>query len=76
MQRMKKNEPPSVWQSLALMGQLGFIIAVPIALGSILGNYLDGLTHKGTLFLLLGLLLGLVTGIYGAYRLLAPFLKR
>ena len=76
MQRMKKNEPPSVWQSLALMGQLGFIIAVPIALGTILGNYLDGLTHESTLFLLLGLLLGLVTGIYGAYRLLAPFLKR
>lgn len=73
---MKKNEPPSVWQSLALMGQLGFIIAIPIALGTILGNYLDGLTQRGTLFLLLGLLLGLVTGIYGAYRLLAPFLKR
>ena len=73
---MKKNEPPSVWASLALVGELGFVIAIPIALGSILGNYLDGLTHTNTVFLLLGLLLGLMSGIYGAYRLLAPFLKR
>jgi len=73
---MKKKEPPSVWASLALVGELGFVIAIPIALGSILGNYLDGLTHTKDVYLLLGLLLGLVIGIYGAYRLLAPFLKR
>jgi ATP synthase protein I len=69
--RMNKKPPPSVWESLALAGQLGFTIAVPLALGAILGNYLDGVTHQNTLFLLLGLLLGLVIGIYGAYRLFA-----
>jgi ATP synthase protein I len=67
----KKKPPPSVWQSLALVGQLGFTIAVPLALGAILGNYLDGIAHQKTLFLLLGLLLGLIVGIYGAYRLFA-----
>jgi ATP synthase protein I len=66
---MKKKEPPSVWGSLALVGQLGFTIAIPLALGTILGNYLDGLTKMNLLFLFLGLLLGLVVGIYGAYRL-------
>lgn len=66
---MKKNEPPSVWGSLALMGQLGFIIAVPLALGAIGGNYLDNLTHTHNLYLYLGLLLGLILGIFGAYRL-------
>ncbi len=66
---MKKKEPPSVWGSLALMGQLGFTIAIPLALGAILGNYLDGLTNMKLLFVLLGLLLGLIVGIYGAYRL-------
>ncbi len=73
---MNKKEPPSVWGSLVLMGQFGFVIAIPIALGSILGNYLDGVTHMKSLFLILGLLLGLVTGIFGAYRVLAPFLKK
>jgi ATP synthase protein I len=74
--RMKKNEPPSVWGSLGLAGALGLVIALPLALGSILGNYLDGLTHTKDMYLLLGLLLGLIIGILGAYRLLAPFLKR
>ena len=65
------KKPPSVWEAMALAGQLGFTIAVPLALGTILGNYLDGITHQKTLFLLLGLLLGLIIGIYGAYRLFA-----
>ena len=67
------KKPPSVWESLALAGQLGFTIAVPLALGAILGNYLDSITHQTTIFLLLGLLLGLIIGIYGAYRLFARF---
>ena len=53
------------------MGQLGFTIAIPLALGAWVGNYLDGRTNQGSLFLLLGLLLGLIVGIYGAYRLFA-----
>lgn len=71
---MKQKPPPSVWGSLALVGQLGLTIAVPIALLAILGNYLDGVAHTGHLFVLLGLLLGLASGIYGAYRLFAKVL--
>jgi ATP synthase protein I len=71
---MNKKQPPSVWGSLALVGQLGFTIAIPIALLAILGNFLDGKVHFGHVFLLLGLLLGLISGIYGAYRLLSRLL--
>jgi ATP synthase protein I len=67
---MKQKPPPSVWGSLALVGQLGFTIAFPIALLAILGHYLDGVFHTAPLFILLGLLLGLISGVYGAYRLL------
>ena len=70
---MSKKLPPSVWESLALVGQLGFTIAIPLALGAFVGNYLDGLTGQKMLFLLLGLLLGLILGIFGAYRLFARF---
>jgi len=74
---MKKNEPPSAWASLALVFELGLVIAIPIALGAIGGGYLDShVTHTNNVFSLLGLLLGLISGIYGAYHLLAPFLKR
>jgi len=71
---MNKKQPPSVWGSLALVGQLGFTIAIPIALLAILGNFLDGKVQSGHVFLLLGLLLGLISGIYGAYRLLSRML--
>ena len=70
---MNKKPPPSVWGSLALMGQLGFTIAIPLALGAWGGTYLDGVTHNTSLYLLLGLLLGLIVGIYGAYRLFSRF---
>lgn len=71
---MKKTPPPSAWGSLALVGQLGLTIALPIALLAIGGNLLDGYVHTGHLFVLIGLLLGLISGIYGAYRLLARVL--
>lgn len=70
---MNKKRPPSVWESLAQVGALGFIIAIPLALGSYLGNYLDSVTNHKPLFMILGLLLGLIVGIYGAYRLLSRF---
>jgi ATP synthase protein I len=66
---MSQKPNPTVWGSLALMGQLGFTIAIPIALGAILGNLLDGALHTNHFILLFGLLLGLISGIYGAYRL-------
>lgn len=71
---MNKKRPPTVWESLAQVGGLGFTIAIPLALGSYLGNYLDGVTHHEPLFLMLGLLLGLIVGIYGAYRLFKRFI--
>ncbi len=73
---MNKNQPPSVWGALGLAGTLGLVIVLPMVFGSILGNYLDGLTHTKDIYLLLGLLLGLTIGILGAYRLLKPFFKR
>ncbi len=69
----KKKPPSSVWEAMALVSGLGFTIAIPLAAGSLLGIYLDGRTNHEPLFLLLGLLLGLIVGIYGAYRLLARF---
>lgn len=54
---------------------MGFTIAIPIAIGVIGGSYLDGLAHTKPLFLLFGLLLGLIAGVFGAYRLLKNFMK-
>ena len=72
---MKKNEPSSVWGSLAMVGQLGLVIAIPLVLGYLGGTYLDGLTNT-KVYLYLGLLLGLVVGVFGAYRLFTPYFKK
>ncbi|GAC1646790.1 MAG: hypothetical protein NVS4B12_14100 [Ktedonobacteraceae bacterium] len=69
---MAKKPNPTVWGPLALMGQLGLTIAIPIVICVFLGNYLDQFFHTNSHFILLfGLLLGLIAGIYGAYRLFA-----
>jgi ATP synthase protein I len=73
--KQKAPPPPSVWASLGALSGLGFTIAIPIAIGAIGGGYLDGYTHTKPLFLLLGLLLGLISGIYGAYRLFRSLFK-
>jgi ATP synthase protein I len=66
-----KEKPParSIPALLGALSGMGFTIAIPIAFFVILGNYLDGLLHTGSLLVLLGLLLGLISGVYGAYRL-------
>lgn len=66
---MKQKPQPTVWGSLGALAGMGFTIAIPPAFGAIIGTYLDGLVHTQPLFILLGLLLGLIAGIYGAYRL-------
>ena len=66
---MSKKPAPTIGTTLGALAGMGFTIAIPIALFAILGHLLDGVTHTAPLFLLLGLLLGLITGIYGAYRL-------
>jgi ATP synthase protein I len=71
---MNKKPSPSAWGTMAAVGQLGLTVAIPIALGAILGSYLDGRFTTGHLFVLLGLLLGLIAGIYGAYRLFSRLL--
>lgn len=71
---MNKKKPPSVWESLGQLGALGLTIAIPLVLGTYAGNYLDSTTNHKPLFLILGLLLGLIVGIYGAYRLFKRFL--
>jgi ATP synthase protein I len=73
---MSKRPPLTIWEALGTLAGLGFTIAVPIAVFTIGGYYLDGYTHTKPLFILLGLLLGLISGIYGAYRLVSRVFQR
>jgi ATP synthase protein I len=65
----EKPPSPTVLGMVGALSGMGFTIAIPIAAGAIGGYYLDGYLHTKPLFILLGLLLGLIVGIFGAYRL-------
>jgi ATP synthase protein I len=62
---------------LAAFGVLGvgFFIAGSIILGVVGGHWLDGRLNSEPLFLIIGLLLGIVVAFYGVYAMLRPFLK-
>ena len=60
--------------AMRLLG-LGWYVALSIVLGVGGGLWLDGKLDVRPLFTLLGLALGLVVAIYGAYKLVQPLLS-
>ena len=61
--------------ALGLVMQLGFIIAGPIALCTLAGYYLEQRYGGGPGVVLAGILIGLVSGIFGGYRVVKPYLN-
>ena len=55
---------------------MGWVIAIAIVLGVLVGNWLDARAGSHPLFLLIGLVLGLATGLFSAGRMLLRFLAR
>jgi F0F1-type ATP synthase assembly protein I len=68
------EKPPSQQSALrvlALVGQLGLVMALPIVVGVIGGVYLDAWLGGKGLVLVVMILLGIGGGVAGVYRLLA-----
>lgn len=61
---------------LAALGMVGvgFFIAGSIILGVVGGRWLDGRLNSAPLFLIIGLLLGIVVAFYGVYTMLRPLM--
>ncbi len=57
-------------RALALLTQIGIAVIVPIFGGVWLGNKADQLLGTGGLFLVLGIILGVIVGFRSAYRLI------
>lgn len=61
---------------LAALGMVGvgFFVAGSIILGVVGGRWLDGRLNSEPLFLIIGLLLGIVVAFYGVYTMLRPLM--
>jgi ATP synthase protein I len=60
--------------ALGLLG-VGFFVAGSIILGVVGGRWLDGKLNSEPVFLIVGLLLGIVVAFYGVYTMLRPFIN-
>ena len=60
--------------ALGLLG-VGFFVAISIILGVVGGRWLDGKLNSEPVFLIIGLLLGIVVAFYGVYIMLRPLMK-
>ena len=63
----KKKSSDLTWYYLGLVGQIGYVVALPIAGGAIFGSLLD---HK-----LLGILIGFVISVVGFVRIIQKIIK-
>ena len=61
--------------AFALVG-IGSYLAVSIVFPTLLGHFLDARYETDPVLTLLGLVLGLAVGFYGAYTQLRDFLRR
>lgn len=61
----------SFWQSVGMMGTIGWSVSVPTALGVLLGRWIDGRLESAHVFMVFFMLAGLITGCVTAWRMVA-----
>jgi predicted F0F1-ATPase subunit len=66
----------SALSALALIGQLGLVVAVPIAAGAVAGAWLDARLDTRGLCTIGLIVLGLAGGIAGAWRIIKREIER
>jgi len=67
--RHERDGDPSFWQSVGMMGAIGWSIALPTAAGLLFGRWLDGKLASQHVFLVFFMLVGLGVGSFSAWRL-------
>ncbi|MFH1382261.1 MAG: AtpZ/AtpI family protein [Chloroflexota bacterium] len=55
---------------------MGWYVGFCIVLGVIGGLWLDGKLHTSPVFLITGLILGIVIAFYGVYRMILPNINK
>ena len=72
---MQKKDNFKTFYTLSFAWQLGFLIAIPIGGFLFLGHIGDKFFGTQPLFLLIGLVVGIIITVYEVYQLLIPLIK-
>ena len=64
----------SRWVAALRLTGVGFFIAACILLGTFVGLWLDGKLNTKPLFMIGGLVVGLVVAAYGVYQMIRPLM--
>jgi ATP synthase protein I len=62
------------WVAALRLTGIGFYIAASILIGILAGLWLDGKLDTAPLFIILGLLFGLVVAVFGVYQMIRPLM--
>jgi len=57
------------FEAFALMSHLGFTLAIPIILATLIGHWIDIKLRTDMIFLIIFMIIGIAAGCLGAYRL-------
>ena len=61
----------SFWQSVGVMGTIGWSVSAPMVLGIFLGRWIDRQVDSAHVFTIFCLLCGLITGCVTAWRIVS-----
>ncbi len=64
---------PSLLKYLSLITQLGLTMVISIVIFLLIGSWLDKVFSTDRLFILIGIILGVISGIFSNYILLKKF---
>lgn len=70
----KKTEPMNTMQLLGLVGEIGYLIAIPAALLGFGGAYLDKTLGTSPLFIIVGLAIALASSTLAIWHRIKPLL--
>lgn len=70
-----KKEKSNLWQALSLLGQLGYVIAIPLVILAIAGRFIDKKYDASPWFLIAGMLLALVISTLWVFRKTTEIMK-
>jgi ATP synthase protein I len=70
IERGRREHGQSFWRYVGLIGVVGWSVVVPMAIGVLLGLWIDRKYHTGSRWTLILLLFGLCIGCVNAWRMI------